>query len=101
MADLYWYGAREFLEECISCGARFSVPLTASAGFSPMPLSFPNIGNAAQIVGRTPWSARVPLDPLLANRIRVVPAGQGRRGRRPRTRGSAPRLVQIVRSWEK
>src|SRR6266567_1965517 len=32
----------------------------------PMPHSFPTAGNAALIVGRTPWSARVPLDPLLA-----------------------------------
>src|SRR5229473_2473373 len=55
-----------------------------------VPPTFPNIGNALQIVGRTPWSARVPLDPLLANRIRVVPAGD---------QGSAPRLVQIVRSY--
>src|SRR5216683_1180243 len=37
-----------------------------------MLLTFPNIGNAVQVVGRTPWSARVPLDPLLANRIRVA-----------------------------
>src|SRR5580704_11188357 len=34
-------------------------------------------------VGRTPWSARVPLDPLFGQR-------ESRRGRRPRTRGSAP-----------
>src|ERR1039457_2870274 len=28
--------------------------------------SFPNIWHAAELVGQTPWSARVPLDPLLA-----------------------------------
>ena len=39
------------------------------------------------IVGRTPWSARVPLDPHDEELINV-PAG--RRGRRPRTWGSAP-----------
>jgi len=31
---------------------------------SAMPHTFPNIGNAAEFVGQTPWSARVPLDPL-------------------------------------
>src|SRR5580693_5230353 len=38
-------------------------------------------------VGRTPPSARVPPDP---------PFHAGRRGRRPRTRGSAPLCVQDV-----
>ena len=36
-------------------------------------------------VGRTPWSARVPLDPHLANELR--PREASRRGRRPQTRG--------------
>jgi formate dehydrogenase major subunit len=30
----------------------------------PMPLADPNAGNPADAVGQTPWSARVPLDPL-------------------------------------
>ena len=40
-------------------------------------------------VGRTPWPARVPLDPHLEHALDARP---GRRGRRPRTRGSAPLL---------
>ena len=34
-----------------------------------MPHAFRGAANPAEIVGRTPWSARVPLDPLLANEI--------------------------------
>jgi hypothetical protein len=37
-----------------------------------IPHSFPEAAKPAQIVGRTPWSARVPLDPLLANGISFV-----------------------------
>ena len=55
----------------------------------PMPHTFPNIWNAAEFVGQTPWSARVPLDPLFGRRIKWLPArkaGQGAgcgRGRPP------------------
>src|SRR6266516_4049329 len=54
-----------------------------------MPHTFPTDGNAALIVGRTPWSARVPLDPLFAqsNQPHAVP--RGRRGRRPVAVGTA------------
>jgi hypothetical protein len=54
-------------------------------------------GNAAEFVGQTPWSARVPLDPLFARRVRPFDDVKGRRGRRPRTRGSAL-LVGNVKS---
>jgi len=40
-----------------------------------MPHSFPNSANPAEVVGQTPWSARVPLDPPLANGISRVPRG--------------------------
>jgi hypothetical protein len=30
-------------------------------------LSFPKAGNGTEMVGQTPWSARVPLDPLVAS----------------------------------
>jgi hypothetical protein len=46
----------------------------------PMSYSFPKTANPAFIVGRTPWSARVPLDPLYGNGINLIPrwrAGQG------------------------
>jgi hypothetical protein len=39
-----------------------------------MPHSFPLRLDSAQIVGRTPWSARVPLDPLFVRRIKVLGA---------------------------
>src|SRR5437879_6459937 len=54
-----------------------------------MPRSFPNIGNAAEFVGQTPWSARDALVPLSARRINALHAtmadeGVGRgRGRPP------------------
>src|SRR5439155_26329343 len=47
-----------------------------------------------QVVGRTSWSARVPLDPLFANRGQSHPAQRGRRGRRPRTRGPPHNYVE-------
>ena len=57
-----------------------------------MPHTFSNIGNAAEFVGRTPWSARVPLDPLFARRVRPVDnrdrptrASAADRGGRPTT----------------
>jgi hypothetical protein len=37
-----------------------------------MSLSFPKKANPAEIVGRTPWSARVPLDPPIDNEIRCI-----------------------------
>ena len=52
-------------------------------------LNKPRSRDAAELVGRTPWSARVPLDPLLAgSKARITAAG--RRGRRLRSRGTAP-----------
>src|ERR1019366_3777527 len=39
----------------------------------PMPLSFPNIGNAAAVVGQTSRSARVFQDPLCAQRNQPYP----------------------------
>ena len=33
--------------------------------------------NSAKIVGRTPWSARVPLDPLFATGINLMQTGAG------------------------
>jgi hypothetical protein len=45
-----------------------------------MSLSFPKGENRAGIVGQTPWSARVPLDPPVANEF-------SRRGRRLQTWG--------------
>jgi len=45
-------------------------------------------------VGRTPLSARVPLDPLFANRISLIHNGR-------RTGGLAPQFLQAVRLWEK
>src|ERR1035438_1084084 len=41
-----------------------------------MPLSFPKTGDPDAVVGQTPWSARVPLDPLLASEIRFIQTQQ-------------------------
>src|ERR1022692_4512149 len=57
-----------------------------------MPHSFPNIGNAAEFVGQTPWSA--PWSALEEPRLSTT--ATGRRGRRPRSRGTAPRLMQLL-----
>src|ERR1017187_2391557 len=61
-----------------------------------MPHSFPNIGNAAEFVGQTPWSARVPLTRSSLEEPRLSTTATGRRGRRPRSRGTAPRLMQVL-----
>jgi hypothetical protein len=37
-----------------------------------MPLGFPMDGIAPKSVGQTPWSARVPLDPPVANRFNSI-----------------------------
>src|ERR1022692_144149 len=55
-----------------------------------MPHSFPNIGNAAEFVGQTPWSA--PWSALEEPRLSTT--ATGRRGRRPRSRGTAPRIMK-------
>jgi len=52
--------------------------------------------------GDATWSARVPLDPLLALEIKCLTPVTGRRGRRTRSRwtaqGTAPQVVpQVVR----
>ena len=38
-----------------------------------MPLSFAHNANSADRVGQTPWSARVPLDPLFVRRVKCLP----------------------------
>src|ERR1039457_5321125 len=47
------------------------------------------------MVGRTPWSARDAPVPLFARRIKPRVTAAGRRGGRPRTRGSAPPRMQV------
>jgi len=66
-----------------------------------MPHSFPTTGNAAQIVGRTPWSARVPLDPLLdtVKSARCDPR-EADEGVGCGPGGPPHNLTQNVRSWE-
>src|SRR6266566_4289177 len=48
--------------------------------------------------GGESWSARVPLDPLFANKISLIQPRTGRPRRRPRTRGSAPQFMQMFDS---
>ena len=45
-----------------------------------MPLSFPNAGNWTAFVGQPPWSARVPLDPPVANRFTSIQTKQADEG---------------------
>ena len=56
-----------------------------------MSLSLSGVGNSVNC-GADTSPARVPLDPLFASEIRLIRVRTGRRGRRPRTRGSAPLL---------
>src|ERR1035437_10391416 len=65
-----------------------------------MPLTLDRGDHSAQIVGRTPWSARVPLDPLFAREIIIIHTAARRRGRRLRTGGSAPQSMQTARHWQ-
>ena len=63
--------------------------LSDIVGF-PIPKSitkFAIVGKPAESVGQTPWSARVPLDPLFARRIKRLPQTKSR----PGGRASAPR----------
>ena len=50
-----------------------------------MSLTFPKTGNPENVVGRTPWSARVPPDPLFVNTISLSNREQADEGvgRRP------------------
>ena len=41
-----------------------------------MSLRFPKAGDPDAVVGQTAWSARVPLDPLLASEIRFIQTQQ-------------------------
>jgi hypothetical protein len=56
----------------------------------PMSYSFPSIGNLVVMVGRTPWSARVPLDPLFTNAINLIKTEQADEGVCCGPGGSAP-----------
>ena len=56
---------------------------------------FQNTGKVAELVGQTPWSARVPLDPLFARRIKCLPQTKSRPGGRLRTGASAPQFMQV------
>jgi hypothetical protein len=61
-----------------------------------MSLSFPKAGDPDAVVGQTPWSARVPLDPLLASEISFLQTRQADEGVGCGPRGSAPPPLQIV-----
>src|SRR5437667_6012056 len=56
---------------------------TPRAGRQPNATRFSSCENSAKIVGRTPWSARVPLDPLFATGS-ISSKREGRPGGRPR-----------------
>jgi hypothetical protein len=58
---------------------------------NPMSLTLPELGNVHWPLGRTPWSERVPLDPLLAELAPCNPR-EADRGGRPQTRGAEHNL---------
>src|ERR1017187_10387539 len=60
-----------------------------------MPQAFPKHGILAVRGGRPPWSARDALVPLFSRRIKPFHNSTGRPGGRPRTRASAPLLMQM------
>ena len=45
-----------------------------------MSLSFPTAGDPDAVVGQTPWSARVPLDPRLVSEISFLQTRQADEG---------------------
>jgi hypothetical protein len=45
-----------------------------------MPLRFPETGDSDAVVGQTPWSARVPLDPLFCNEISLIESQRADQG---------------------
>src|SRR5262249_42312794 len=67
------------------------------AGVSEKLAKLTNGDARSRVVGRTPSSARDPLVPLVRRQYKFA---TGRRGRRPRTRGSAPpgKTIQGVRA---
>jgi hypothetical protein len=66
-----------------------------------MPHTFPDIGNPAESVGRTPWSARVPLDPLFANEISLIHAVQADGGVGCGPGGPPHNQRELCGYWEK
>jgi hypothetical protein len=78
-------------------GEMEGTPLTGATGGFPTQCHsfFQNTGKVAELVGQTPWSARVPLNPLFARRIKCLPQTKSRPGGRLRTRASAPQFVQV------
>src|SRR5438034_287765 len=57
--------------------ADLRLPKGQRAGYQPNNATrFSSPENSAKIVGRTPRSARVPLDPLFANRMSLIHNGQ-------------------------
>src|ERR1019366_3244331 len=51
--------------------------------FSIMPQTLPNMGNAAEVAGQTPWSARDASSRRTCTNGGAVPLDRGRRPRRP------------------
>jgi hypothetical protein len=66
----------------------------------PMSLTLPERWDSALIVGRTPWSARDALVPLLPRRIGHLRSLRSRPGGRLRTRASAPPSDADGRTWQ-
>jgi hypothetical protein len=62
-----------------------------------MPLSFPETGDSDAVVGQTPWSTRVPLDPLLCNEISLIESQRADQGVGCGPGGTAPQTERAER----
>src|ERR1035441_6035660 len=60
-----------------------------------MPHTFHETALAEGLVGRPPWSARVPPDPLFAPSSNTMPDAAGRPGGRPRAGAAAPPFLPV------
>src|ERR1035441_9825154 len=66
--------------------------------FSIMPQTLPNMGNAAEVAGQTPWSARDASSRRICTNGGAVPLDRGRRPRRPARASQDADPVAPVRS---
>jgi len=75
--------------------ARWNRRAVVARALVPNATYFSRYGNTAEFVGQTPGLRRSPWTRSSLEESGPLTTVTGRRGRRPRTRGSAPRLLQV------
>jgi hypothetical protein len=65
-----------------------------------MPLSFPEARHSVAIVGQTPWSARVPLDPLFRNEMSLLRSQRADEGVGCGPGGPPHKVSELSRFWK-